>query len=857
MDYQIFIKGIDKTNNVKKWQPIGNKFEITFYNNEKIYPYRQQDVKIVPSALLKDNAKQRFEYLKRIATVVSLENEQVGNILANQYNKIDFVSSESVLSDFLTEKIQNKDTQYSTDAVYAVYPFGFNESQKNAVEKALTNKLSIIEGPPGTGKTQTILNIIANAVMRGESVAVVSSNNSATKNVLEKLEKYKVDFIAAYLGSRENRQTFINAQQNRNLPNCTEWKLSVEEKSKVDVQLKSLFEKLNEKLQRKNRLSHLKQELDNIQLEYKHFEKNFQNNYSDKFALFFESKNSDSILEIWLYLENYKFVEEHIKYSKVKNWFKRLIFYIKYGKVDKSAFLTPAETDILHYCRQYFYNKKTIEIKRDINVLEKELNDFDFDRKMKEYSELSLQIFQDKLAKKYENKERTFFEIDELGRNSEKFIEDYPVILSTTYSLRSSLSHRVMYDYVIIDEASQVNLATGALALSCAKKAIIVGDLKQLPNVVNNEDAQNTDTIFVEYNFPEYLRYKNHSILLSLTEMFPHAPKTLLREHYRCHPKIIDFCNQKFYNNQLIILSETKSDRKPLIIYKTTEGNHARDHINQRQIDVIKNEIIPQQNIDKNVSLGIVTPYRNQTNALQQAFAKTHIQADTVDKFQGRENDVIILSTVDNEISEFADNANRLNVAVSRAKDQLIVVVNGNDMKKDTNIGDLVKYVEYNNLEIVQSNISSVFDMLYKCHNEKRRQYLENKKIVSEYDSENLLFSEIETILQQENFQRYGVKVHIPMRMVLHNTDNLTDEEAKYALNELTHFDFLIFDKINKMPRLVIEVDGAAFHKKGTPQSRRDDLKNSILKKIDLPYIRLRTNGSEEKEQIVKCLLSL
>jgi superfamily I DNA and/or RNA helicase len=813
LDYQIIIKGVDKTRDVNNWQQIGDKIEIAFCNSEKKYSYKKQDVKIVTSALLKENAKQRFEYLKRIATAVSLENEQIGNILANQYNKIDFVSTESVLSDFLTGKLDNENTQNSTNAVY---PFGFNESQKNAVEKALTNKLSIIEGPPGTGKTQTILNIIANAVMRGESVAVVSSNNSATKNVLDKLEKYKVDFIAAYLGSRENKQIFIDEQNKKSFPNFAEWKLSVEKQNEVNRKLKLLFERLNEKLQKKNELAQLRQELDTAELEFKHFQKNFQNTDFHSYKSFFAKKTADVILEISLYLENYKFVEKYDNTNVFQKWIKRLKFYLKYGKIDKSVFSFSVETNILHICRNQFYNKKIAEIKTAINFIEKELKSFNFDAKMKDYSDFSLLIFRNKLAEKYGNKTKTLFDIDVLWKNPEAFINDYPVVLSTTYSLRSSLSYKVMYDYVIIDEASQVNLATGALALSCAKKAVVVGDLKQLPNVVNSEDAEKTDKIFGEYNFSEQYRYKNHNILLSLSKMFPNAPKTLLREHYRCHPKIIEFCNQKFYNNQLVILSESKSERKPLIVYKTTEGNHARDRINQRQIDVIKNEIIPQQSLDKDVSLGIVTPYRNQTNALQQAFAGTNIQADTVDKFQGRENDVIILSTVDNEISEFADNANRLNVAVSRAKDQLIVVVNGNELKQDTNIGDLVKYVEYNNLEIVQSNISSVFDLLFKCHNEKRKQYLNNKKIVSEYDSENLLFSKIEEILQEENLQRFGVKVHIPMKIVLHNTDDLTNEEARYALNELTHFDFLIFDKIK------------------------------------LPYIRLKTNGCEEKEQIIK-----
>ena len=98
---------------------------------------------------------------------------------------------------------------------------------------------------------------------------------------------------------------------------------------------------------------------------------------------------------------------------------------------------------------------------------------------------------------------------------------------------------------------------------------------------------------------------------------------------------------------------------------------------------MIQKKIISQQKLaDGSVSVGIVTPYRNQTNALQEAFTGTGIQADTVDKFQGRENDVIILSTVDNKITDFTDNANRLNAAVSRAIEQLIIVLNsGDDMQ--------------------------------------------------------------------------------------------------------------------------------------------------------------------------------
>ena len=95
-----------------------------------------------------------------------------------------------------------------------IYPFGGNASQCRAVENALTNQMSVIQGPPGTGKTQTILNIIANLILQGKTVAVVSSNNSATKNVYDKLNlpENNLGFIAASLGSTENKKGFIENQ---------------------------------------------------------------------------------------------------------------------------------------------------------------------------------------------------------------------------------------------------------------------------------------------------------------------------------------------------------------------------------------------------------------------------------------------------------------------------------------------------------------------------------------------------------------------------------------------------------------------------------------------------------------------
>ena len=154
-----------------------------------------------------------------------------------------------------------------------------------------------------------------------------------------------------------------------------------------------------------------------------------------------------------------------------------------------------------------------------------------------------------------------------------------------------------MYDYLIMDEASQVDIATGALALSCARNVVIVGDTKQLPNVVTENTRNKANFIFESYHLNEGYRFTK-SFLQSVLEVMPNVTQTLLREHYRCHPKIINFCNQKFYRGELIIMTEDKGEKDVLSVIKTVPGNHERNHYSQRQIDVIKDEIIPKFNLD-------------------------------------------------------------------------------------------------------------------------------------------------------------------------------------------------------------------------------------------------------------------
>ena len=223
---EIFLKGKKRTDDIVSCVRKGRFYKITF-KSHKTYTY-YYDVKIVEPSKEELFIDNRLNYFRSIAEKVGLEHTTDKglkfNILLKNYGMIEKVVPESILYNFLNGGLPVKENKHDScigaffkiikpikneEKEFTIFPFGFNISQKQAVDKALENNLSIIEGPPGTGKTQTILNIIANAVIRGESVAVVSSNNSATKNIIDKLTKYEVDFISAYLGNTENKEEFI------------------------------------------------------------------------------------------------------------------------------------------------------------------------------------------------------------------------------------------------------------------------------------------------------------------------------------------------------------------------------------------------------------------------------------------------------------------------------------------------------------------------------------------------------------------------------------------------------------------------------------------------------------------------
>lgn len=175
-------------------------------------------------------------------------------------------------------------------------------------------------------------------------------------------------------------------------------------------------------------------------------------------------------------------------------------------------------------------------------------------------------------------------------------------------------------------------------------------------------------------------------------------------------------------------------------------------------------------------------------------------------------------------------------------------------MLRERNITDLVAYIQYNNFEVTDSKIYSIFDYLYKQYTEARKLYLKNHPKVSKYDSENLMYSLIEDILAENKYASLDVVCHFPLNKLIRSSELLSDEERRYVAQSGTHVDFLIYSRLGKKPILAIEVDGYEYHQAESKQAFRDSKKNHIFELYKIPLLRFCTNGSGEKQQIIEKL---
>ncbi|MFQ6331595.1 AAA domain-containing protein (plasmid) [Nocardia sp. CWNU-33] len=813
--------------------------------------YSADRVVVAPNATIGAGSHAVLGYWR---TVVEQMSGDAARVLQRNHQRLNFIHAESALARILGRAPIEPLAEEAMPL--ALYPFRTNISQSAAVDNAMRYPISVIDGPPGTGKTQTILNIVASVICRpGATVGVVSFSNSAVDNVFEKLTREGFGMVAANLGSAGKREGFFDTQGPRNAAVDALVGAGPVAEAKAADRLRKVNRQLDDLLKQDRRRAELQQQLHGFRLEQRHFES------------FFERGEVPGVNELPL-LRRYRadkllaFIEDtDPRWIRDGSWGRMTDIVQRYFKYRALRQVDAGDADVILRIERLYYQKRIAELEQQVGKLGNALAGKKFEDLLAEQARLSQQLLRDSLCTRYGSMGRSVYRKG-YQRRFEQFAQDYPLILSTCHSLQNSVGAATLLDYLIIDEASQVDLVTVAPVLACARNLIVVGDLEQLPPV--------TKELAGVPSAPDPIFDYRNSVLSAIINCFGDPiRRTMLREHYRCDPDIIEFCNRKFYGRKLIPYTSSETKFAPMTVVRTSPGNHmrylrgddspaTRGRSNQREIDVIQREVIPWISADIALDdIGVTTPYRRQADKVTDALIDS-IEADTVHKFQGREKDAIIMTTVlDNTKSsraalQFADDPKLINVAVSRAVRLFVLVTHPSELPASRHLRDLIGYIRYRDPDnaVVDSDVVSIFDLLYTAQDKRRRKHPRIGWGRTEFPSEDIALTLLEEILTDPAYRHLAIHRQVPLQHVFpRDRARLTDRQREFIRNRST-FDFVIYNQITNANICAVEVDGFYPHEGDPEQRERDALKNDICQRFSFPIVRLATTGSNEAARV-------
>ena len=295
-------------------------------------------------------------------------------------------------------------------------------------------------------------------------------------------------------------------------------------------------------------------------------------------------------------------------------------------------------------------------------------------------------------------------------------LEAFPCWCVTTYAISGSIPMKPgIFDVVIIDEASQCDIASCFPILYRAKRAVIVGDDKQLPHLSFLEKAKE-QSFLTQYEIPNKYqliwRFRTNS-MFDLANYYS-TNSVLLDEHFRSSKPIIDFSNKEFYANRIRIMNRSTDFRGVLEVnyvydgkvdYAVTKNLPEAEEVVKRIHQLITDN--EHDNPDNPMTIGVISPFRAQVELIKRSIMqvlsdtiikKYKIEVGTAHTFQGDERDIMILSwaIAGNSHSQsltFLQRPNLFNVAITRARKKLICFISKDP--KTLPDGLLRSYMEY------------------------------------------------------------------------------------------------------------------------------------------------------------------
>lgn len=838
------------------------------------------------------------------------------NKLSNQIREQNFGNPtlEKLLLNSLTNN-KKELNKIENDNIYEVIknqiPMNLSHTQKRAIKNAFEWELSYIQGPPGTGKSHTISAIILTALFLGKKVLVISQKKPALEVVKEKTEPFftnpndKINGLIYFdLDSRKS----IREQINELLNSCQDLYSLSKELNRIKDNILKRTEELKLYLTKIDQLEkNLSQTLDR---EYEFKQKNdsflkylkdvFSKNYhpldnNHKFTFIYDNSKIDVILNQLskFYSLPYKNIAIKLYEKKITN----LLIDKFHLNIDFLFNDFPSYAESILQLNKYFSETEIKKAKIRYSC-EKLRNEIAYYKSIVEnlQKEIIRQKFKHNLYlflinPQYDIELRKFSKM--LGKTKTSEVQqrmneiDFKLITDLIPFWAAEIRHlgRLfpmkpdLFDLVVVDEASQVNLAEVLPAFYRGKNICIVGDHKQL-NVrstgIGFQLSKRFDVLTWQRHNADYLNYasaKSKNLTVSDASILDFImseynniipPSVMLDEHFRSMPQLANFTNT-FYQDSggLKIMTETceKVHTKSFAWIKIDGKRNDNKEIKEeayKVIEVIKSITGSDRQLDfsdfklpehlqgKLLSIGVISMMRNQCNLIQslidekldfKLIDKHKIMVGTPEEFQGNERDVMIFSLGLDENCRHSighyQNPQRLNVATSRARLLTIFIYSSIPQ----NFSRIISYLKYFKGELNTDDIEES----------------EGNIVLSNFSHWTFNINAYESDFERQVFvylDRYTKQKTAPIKIF-----NQVQSCGQKRL------DFVLFNEKNKKS-VAVEVDGS-YHfldnQFGRIYSeehieRMEILKRAGWKIINTPYYKWYNNGwlCNENNEIFK-----
>ena len=694
------------------------------------------DLQELVKKYLGENADLKME----LQLALSSKNIALAQISA-ELNRLNssMVEKNSLLKQFLSrQEFGNLIEKIPVDELIPIS--ALDESQASVVAHALSNRFSVVTGAPGTGKTQVILNIIANALMRDKSVLVASKNNKAVDNVKDRFDNIDPSQYLLRFGKKEYIRSQTIPALSGILNRLNALTSHPDRLSTLLAQYKdviSIIKDAKQKLARINELQvsvpKLCADISSIKSKVREEDNRFsasissiKSKYSD--VCQFEGVSSDAINRI---LSNITRLRNSLqrKYSGLSK-----IWHNLFSKKRHAEVLLNHVEDLPLVVKAEFLASELEELMRRKSELANSIS-----RSKSTLVNLGPQLIAAKIveiesmdgASRKISSYQSYLpdnipwkdnEIPTFIQRSKEFLSVCRLISVTSLSVKTGFPLTDnLFDILIIDEASQCDVASALPLILRAKQVVVIGDPNQLRHITSvRREEEDAIREYLGLSNRPYLKYAEQSLWDYSAAFLSHANQNsssiTLENHYRCHHDIIGYSNHHFYgrflDKPLNVMTDESGMTLPQkgIVMINIHGKQESENLNINRIEAERCVSLAKElcSLKADVSIGIVTPFRDQADYIKSRLddsIKKNVEVNTAHGFQGDEKDVMIYSLVVTDNSpkrkiNWIDYIvpNLVNVAVTRARQTLYVVGNADYIKavspEHNALGYLVRYAQ-------------------------------------------------------------------------------------------------------------------------------------------------------------------